>query len=116
MRMLARKILIYLFTGTYALIGTMGHFAPPELQTNFFNASSQLSAEKHSNPQGQRPVWAKKKHFPPATHSYQSFHLRSAGAVVFCEDHGPIIHPVPSVVLPQFLLTSAAKPRDPPTA
>ncbi len=116
MRMLARKILIYLFTGTYALIGTVGHFAPAELQTNFFNESSQLSAEKKSNPQGQRPIWTKKRHFPPVTHTHHSYHLRSAGAMVLCEDHAPIIHPVPSIVLPQFLLTSAAKPRDPPTA
>lgn len=116
MRMMLRKILIYLFTGTYAMIGTVGHFAPAELQTNFFNESSQLSAEKHSNPQGQRPVWAKKKHFPPATHTHQSFHLRSAGAVLHHSDTEHIIRPVPSVVPPQFLLTSAAKPRDPPTA
>jgi hypothetical protein len=96
------------------LIGTVGHFAPSELQTNFYNESSQLSAEKRPNPQGQRPLWVKKKHFPPATQSHQSFHLRSTGSVILCNDTKQNIHPEPSDVSLQILLTSVAKPRDPP--
>lgn len=115
MNILVRRLTVYLLLVSYSTIGLFGHAAAAD-RLNFHNGNIQYSQGKEGPTAKQRPLWTKKRHFPPTTQSSVSQHSFDRHHTIAAPDRTFSIVPRDCSIRHVLFASRLTKPRDPPAA
>lgn len=115
MNLLVKRMTVYLLLVCYSTIGLFGHAAAAD-QLNFHNGEIQYSQGKEGPTAKQRPLWTKKRHFPPSVQSSTSFHPFDQHHTVMDAGRSFGIVPADCSIRHILFASRLTKPRDPPAA
>jgi hypothetical protein len=111
-----KNIFINILTISYSFIGLARHYPSLDEVTDYFFINKQFFSETKSNPKSDRPIWTKKKHFPPNSQTKVYPHVTPFKTNFSGNNQNFFIIESSRVFITSFLITPSAKPRDPPIA
>lgn len=113
MNILVKRLTVYLLLVCYSTIGLFGHAAAAD-RLNFHTGEIQYSQGKEGPTAKQRPLWTKKRHFPPTVQSSVSIHTFDQHHVTLGVDRSFCVVPENCSVRHFLFASRLTRPRDPP--
>ncbi|NUN69217.1 MAG: hypothetical protein HUU02_05850 [Bacteroidetes bacterium] len=113
MNLLVKRLTVYLLLISYSSIGLFGHAAAPD-RLNFHNGDIQYAQGKEGPTAKQRPLWTKKRHFPPSVQTAVSVHSFDQHHLLLDTHRSTRVVPADCSIRHILFASRLTKPRDPP--